>query len=146
MLKRSMHSSNHVDFVVSSLVASRDTNWFPTTEKMCCSLVIFLFQVPYEFIFISIFIFMFVFKFICTFKNCHNLQRFFLKIIRSCLEVSIGVDPTGAISCYLGSWGCVFWVGRFLGGGFNYFWFSSRTLGKWSRLTSIFFKWVETTN
>ena len=30
----------------------------------------------------------------------------------------------------------------YLGGGFKYFLFSPRTLGKWSNLTSIFFKWV----
>ena len=30
-----------------------------------------------------------------------------------------------------------------LGGGFKYFLFSSRTLGKISNLTSIFFRWVE---
>ena len=29
-----------------------------------------------------------------------------------------------------------------LGGGFKYFLFSPRTLGKWSSLTSIFFRWV----
>ena len=33
-----------------------------------------------------------------------------------------------------------------LGGGFKYFLFSPRKLGKMSNLTSIFFKWVETTN
>ena len=33
-----------------------------------------------------------------------------------------------------------------LGGGFKYFLFWPRTLGKWSSLTSIFFNWVETTN
>ena len=33
-----------------------------------------------------------------------------------------------------------------LGGGFKYFLFSSLTLGKWSKLTSIFFKWVPPTS
>ena len=34
-----------------------------------------------------------------------------------------------------------------LGGGFKYFLFSPRSLGKWSNLTSIFFRWVgKTTN
>ena len=33
-----------------------------------------------------------------------------------------------------------------LGGGLKYFLFSHRSLGKWSKLTSIFFNWVETTN
>ena len=37
-------------------------------------------------------------------------------------------------------------LGYFLGGGFDYFLFSPRKLGKLSILTSIFFKWVETTN
>ena len=32
------------------------------------------------------------------------------------------------------------------GGGFRYFLFSPRILGKWSNLTSICFKWVETIN
>ncbi len=32
-----------------------------------------------------------------------------------------------------------------LGGGLKYFWFSPRSLGKWSNLTSIFFKWVGST-
>ena len=34
----------------------------------------------------------------------------------------------------------------FLGGGFKYFLFSPRKLGKIPILTSIFFRWVETTN
>ena len=33
----------------------------------------------------------------------------------------------------------------YLGGGFKDFWFSPRTLGKWSNLTSICFKWVGST-
>ena len=33
----------------------------------------------------------------------------------------------------------------YLGGGFDHFLFSPRTLGKSSNLTHIFFKWVETT-
>ena len=32
-----------------------------------------------------------------------------------------------------------------LGGGFKYFLFSPRKLGKWSKLTSIFFRWVGST-
>ena len=35
---------------------------------------------------------------------------------------------------------------RQLGGGFKYFSFSPRKLGKIPILTSIFFRWVETTN
>ena len=34
---------------------------------------------------------------------------------------------------------------KWLGGGFNYFLFSPRTLGKIPILTSIFFKWVGST-
>ena len=34
----------------------------------------------------------------------------------------------------------------FLGGGFKYFSFSPRTLGKMSNLTIIFFRWVDSTN
>ncbi len=41
-------------------------------------------------------------------------------------------------------WKCGMHISCMLGGGFKYFLFSP--LGKWSNLTSIFFKWVETTN
>ena len=34
------------------------------------------------------------------------------------------------------------WLNRFLGGGFKYFLCSPRSRGKWSNLTSIFFRWV----
>ena len=36
------------------------------------------------------------------------------------------------------------WFG-YLDGGFRYFWCSSRSLGEWSNLISIFFKWVGST-
>ena len=39
-----------------------------------------------------------------------------------------------------------FFVRVLPGGDFDYFLFSSRTLEKWSNLTSIFFEWVETIN
>ena len=38
------------------------------------------------------------------------------------------------------------WVKDNLGGGFKHFSFSSLVLGRWSNLTSIFFKWFETTS
>ena len=43
------------------------------------------------------------------------------------------------------TWGGVICRAR-LGGGLKHFFFSPRSLGKWSNLTIIFFRWVETTN
>ena len=80
------------------------------------------------------------------FKNCHNLQRFFLKIIRSCLEVSIGVDPTGAISCYLGSWGVCFLSRTISRWWFQLFLIFLPNPGEMIQFDEHIFKGVKTTN
>ena len=67
----------------------------------------------------------------------------------SCEIVMLGVDPFGLRKMRLGHFSSIRIVVKLgednLGGGFDFFYFHPY-LGKWSNLTSIFFKWVETTN